>query len=295
MSKKTLIGLGLLAFVLLCFLCIGYHGPTLLASVNGTAPAAANLAAPNLEARLFNGKVTLTGTLPDQAAKDKVIAEAKRLYGEGQFIDNLQVSARTGFPNATWLPAAVAMLPLAKQASNEGGFAMNGGSVTVRGMVESDETKTKLIADATKAAVPLSLIDKVIVKGKVTTAQAADFQAQFNTAIAGKIVEFEVGKDVITPKGQAVLDQMIAVFGQIPGVPVEVGGHTDSRGAAKQNLTLSQRRAEACVKYLTEHGVAANRLTPKGYGSTKLVAKEDTPEGLQRNRRTEFTVMKEAK
>lgn len=295
MSAKTLIGLGVLAFALLCFLCINYHGPTMFASVNGAAPVAANLAAPNLEARLFDGKVTLSGTLPDQASKDKVIAEAKRLYGDGQFIDNLKVSDRTGFPNATWLPAAVAMLPLAKQANNEGGFAIDGGAVTVRGMVETDETKNRLIADATNAATPLTLIDKVIVKGKVTEAQAADFQAQFNTAIAGKIVEFEVGKDVITPQGKAVLDQMILVFGQIPGIPVEVGGHTDSRGAAKQNLTLSQRRAEACLKYLTEHGVAANRLMAKGYGSTKPVAKEDTPEGLQRNRRTEFTVMKEAK
>ncbi len=295
MSTKTLIGLGVLAFALLCFLCISFHGPTLFASVNSTAPVAANLAAPNLEARLFDGKVTLSGTLPDQASKDKVLAEAKRLYGDGQFIDNLKVSERTGFPTTTWLPAAVAMLPLAKQASNEGGFAMDGSSVIVRGLVDSDDMKNKLIADATKAATPLSLIDRVVVKGKLTEAQAADFQAQFNQAIAGKIVEFEVGKDVITPKGQEVLDQMTSVFGQIPGIPVEVGGHTDSRGAAKQNLTLSQRRAEACVKYLTEHGVAANRLTAKGYGSTKPVAKEDTPEGLQRNRRTEFTVLKEAK
>lgn len=294
MSTKTLIGLGLLAFALLCFLCISYHGPQFLAAANSTAPAA-SLAAPNLTARLFDGKVTLSGTLPDQAAKDKVLVDAKRLYGEGKFIDNLQVSNRTGFPNAAWLPAAVALLPLAQQTNNEGGFTVDGGSVTVRGLVESDELKNKLIADATKAATPLTLVDKVIVKGKVTAAQAADFQAQFNQAIAGKIVEFEVGKEIITPKGKDVLDQMVSVFAQIPGIPVEVGGHTDSRGAAKSNLSLSQRRAEACLKYLTEHGVAANRLTAKGYGATKLVAKEDTPEGLQRNRRTEFTVLKEAK
>lgn len=292
MSTKALIGLGLLAFALLCFLCISYHGPSFLAA---TTPSVANLAAPTFTARLFDGKVTLSGTLPDQAAKDKVLAEARRVYGEGKFIDNLQISNRTGFPNAAWLPAALALLPLTQQTNNEGGFTLDGGSVTVRGLVEGDDVKTKLIADATKAATPLTLIDKVLVKGKVTAAQSADFQAQFNQAIAGKIVEFEVGKDVITPTGQAVLEQMVAVFAQIPGIPVEVGGHTDSRGAAKQNLNLSQRRAEACLKYLTEHGVAANRLTAKGYGSTKLVAKEDTPEGLQRNRRTEFTVLKEAK
>lgn len=294
MNTKTLIGLGLLAFALLCFLCINYHGSGLLASVNSPA-SVATLAAPNFAARLFDGKVTLSGTLPDQAAKDQVLAEAKRLYGEGKFIDNLQVSNRTGFPNAAWLPAALALLPLAQQTNNEGGFTLDGGSVTVRGLVENDALKTKLIADATKAATPFTLVDKVIVKGQVTAAQAADFQAQFNQAIAGKIVEFEVGKDVITPQGKDVLDQMVTVFSQIPGIPVEIGGHTDSRGAAKQNLSLSQRRAEACRKYLTEHGVAANRLAAKGYGSTKLIAKEDTPEGLQRNRRTEFTVLKEGK
>ena len=89
--------------------------------------------------------------------------------------------------------------------------------------------------------------------------------------IAGKIVEFDTGKDVITPKGKEVLDQMVVVLGQVPGVPVEVGGHTDSRGNATANLDLSRRRAEACRQYLSSHGVTTERLTAKGYGAASLL------------------------
>ena len=67
------------------------------------------------------------------------------------------------------------------KANNEGGIAIEGDSVTVRGMVDNEEAKTKLIAAATNAAgANIKVIDRVIIKGKVTEAQAADFQTKVN-------------------------------------------------------------------------------------------------------------------
>ncbi len=296
-SSTNVLAFGLPLFALLCLMCFRMHGAELLGagSSEAVAPASA-LAAPTLEAKLFDGNVTLNGTLPDQAAKDKVLAQAKELYGAGKFTDNLKIGARTGFPNTNWFPAALGLMQFGNKANNEGGIAVEGDSVTVRGMVDNEEAKTKLIAAATNAArANIKVIDKVIIKGKVTEAQAADFQTKLNQMIAGKIVEFDTGKDVITPKGKEVLDQMVVVLGQVPGVPVEVGGYTDSRGNATANLDLSRRRAAACRQYLSSHGVATERLTAKGYGSASPIADNATINGQQRNRRIEFTVTKEAK
>ncbi len=295
MNSKTILGFGIPLFLLFCFVCIWLHGPAATGSVATVAPEAA-LASPTLEARFFDNKVILSGTVASQTEKDQILAKAKELYGEGKFEDKTVVVTNKVDGGKSWLPAALLALPLATKANNEGGFFVENGSLTVRGFVESEAAKTALLAEATKNLGPnMKLIDKVIIKGKITDVQAADFQSKLNEMMVGKIVEFETNRDQLTAKGQATLDDMVKVLAQVPGVPVEVGGHTDSSGNASSNLALSQRRAVACRKYLAEHGVAADRMLAKGYGSTKPIAGNNTPEEKARNRRTEFLVLKEAK
>lgn len=76
---------------------------------------------------------------------------------------------------------------------------------------------------------------------------------------------------------------------------VEVQGHTDNRGGEAANKKLSQDRAEAVVKYLTEKGVQASRLTAVGYGQEKPIADNNTNAGRQKNRRVEFKITRQAK
>jgi len=106
-------------------------------------------------------------------------------------------------------------------------------------------------------------------------------------------VTFATGKAVLTKQGKATLDtvatQMTQYFSEVPSLRVEVGGHTDSTGSAKKNLTLSQRRAESAMKYLVSKGLDANRLVAKGYGPDKPIADNKTKEGRAQNRRVELT------
>jgi outer membrane protein OmpA-like peptidoglycan-associated protein len=71
---------------------------------------------------------------------------------------------------------------------------------------------------------------------------------------------------------------------------LEVQGHTDDRGKPKHNATLSQARADAVVAVLVSRGVAAARLTAKGYGQDVPLASNATEEGRQKNRRVQFVV-----
>jgi outer membrane protein OmpA-like peptidoglycan-associated protein len=85
-----------------------------------------------------------------------------------------------------------------------------------------------------------------------------------------------------------VLNQIKAVMDQDPTLKFEIDGHTDNSGDSAHNQTLSQERSDAVKAQLVAMGISADRLTTKGYGDTKPMASNDTPDGKANNRRVEF-------
>jgi len=104
-------------------------------------------------------------------------------------------------------------------------------------------------------------------------------------------VYFETAKAVLLPEPQAILDRVAASLAASPDLKVEVAGYTDSRGSRAGNVRLSQARAKAVADYLIGKGIAAGRLTAKGYGPDKPIGDNATEEGRARNRRVELLKM----
>ncbi len=102
---------------------------------------------------------------------------------------------------------------------------------------------------------------------------------------------FETNRAVITPVSYPALDRVINFMNKNPDIRVEIDGHTDSVGSDAYNQRLSQARAQAVVEYLVKHGISRDRLVAKGFGETKPVAPNDTPEGRAKNRRVEFKIL----
>lgn len=84
------------------------------------------------------------------------------------------------------------------------------------------------------------------------------------------------------------LNIVVEVLKEHPAVKFEVQGHTDSQGDDAANLTLTQARAEAVVRYLVQHGIEPSRLTARGYGETRPIESNRTSQGREVNRRIEL-------
>ena len=101
-------------------------------------------------------------------------------------------------------------------------------------------------------------------------------------------VTFVVNRAELTIDAKKILDLVAQSLNAIPEVTVEVQGHASSDGSDAANMRLSERRAASVRTYLISKGVAANRLTSKGYGETVPVADNATEEGRKMNRRVEL-------
>ena len=105
--------------------------------------------------------------------------------------------------------------------------------------------------------------------------------------------ERQAWEDDIRAKVTRLLDAVTGVATLCSQFVVEIGGHTDSRGADDYNLELSQRRAAAVMRYLTENGIEAGRLTSEGYGEARPIDTNDTDAGRARNRRVVFVILEQ--
>jgi outer membrane protein OmpA-like peptidoglycan-associated protein len=111
------------------------------------------------------------------------------------------------------------------------------------------------------------------------------------------VINFRSGRWDITPKAAASLDSLVTALKDNPTFEIELGAHTDSRGSATFNQSLSQKRAESAVSYIIKKGIDKSRLTAKGYGESQPTNKCSdgvpcTKEEHARNRRVTIRLTK---
>ena len=125
--------------------------------------------------------------------------------------------------------------------------------------------------------------------------------ANISAPVLIKNIFYDFNKATLRPESKQALDKLVKTLNDNPNVTIELSAHTDSRGSDAYNEQLSQRRAESVVAYLIANGIAADRLTPKGYGESKPKFTDDVISALpeneqeqyhQMNRRTEFKVLR---
>lgn len=155
---------------------------------------------------------------------------------------------------------------------------------------DDDPNKGKLLGyeiernrDALNMAVDKALVDAGI---PMTAEEKAALRL-----IRLDFVGFESGSHVLTSESTSQIDDLVSILNRYPDISIEVEGHTDNTGEAAANVVLSQQRAETIRNYLIQKGIDQGRLTATGYGSSRPVDTNETDEGRQKNRRTQFRII----
>jgi len=100
------------------------------------------------------------------------------------------------------------------------------------------------------------------------------------------VLDFDSGKADIKPQYRDEIAKVADYMKRYTTTTAVIEGHTDNTGSPEQNMKLSQQRAQSVVDYLVNNfGIERSRLSAKGYGATRRVAYNNTPEGRQKNRR----------
>jgi OmpA-OmpF porin, OOP family len=114
-----------------------------------------------------------------------------------------------------------------------------------------------------------------------------------NTRVEIKdIVRFETGAATLAPSSLATLNDVVQVLKDAPTMRLRVEGHTDAEGADDANMRLSKERAQSVRVYIESQGIDPSRLSSVGYGETKPIDTNRTPNGRAKNRRVEFHIEK---
>jgi len=102
---------------------------------------------------------------------------------------------------------------------------------------------------------------------------------------------FDTGKSILREESNTELNRLWVLLNENPSLKIEIQGHTDNVGGLEYNNKLSTSRSKAVVDYLIGKGIDSNRLTFKGYGYSKPLTTNETPEGRQINRRVQFQIL----
>jgi len=97
---------------------------------------------------------------------------------------------------------------------------------------------------------------------------------------------YDLDKATLRPESAKALDELVTMLNENPNITIELSAHCDYRGSDAYNKSLSQRRAETVVRYLIQHGIASDRLTPVGYG-------EEKPKTVRRKLASKYKFLKE--
>jgi outer membrane protein OmpA-like peptidoglycan-associated protein len=124
----------------------------------------------------------------------------------------------------------------------------------------------------------------------VTTPLKDSISITLAQTITFKNLRFATNTATIQDTATIELQQLASYLKNNPTYLILIEGHTDNSGLEKKNGDLSIRRAEAVKQYLIQQQIASERITTKGWGASKPVAPNNTPQGRALNRRTTFII-----
>jgi peptidoglycan-binding protein ArfA len=245
--------------------------------------------------------ISLSGDLPDAAARASLLDALRRAFGPDiNLTDNRNIKVGVRAPDLRGLGSlfnAAVDVP-------DFNFDLNGDTLTLAGTASSGNVKAGIEAAARLAWPKLKITNNIQVQAApASTVPAAPAPApgagpggpcatlQANiTGLLATPINFDTDGFSLTPGSEQQLTQVADMLKACPSATVSVVGHTDNNGDDAINLALSDKRAKSVADYLISQGVAGDHVTSRGVGSVEPIASNDTEDGRAQNRRVNITV-----
>lgn len=241
---------------------------------------------------------TVVGEVSEDSTREALVNKIESVFGGTVNADGLTL--KEGAPTERdWLSKILTLIEISGDSLNEGQMFVNASQrivqITGEYATRQERRDARDAIDDVIAETTFAFVNGLSIPPtpEVTREQVDELQGNIDELIEGKVVEFELNSDVLTPAGTALLDEILEALDQFPFVPIEIAGHTDSQGEAAENLDLSQRRAQVAFDYLVSKGQDPDRFVVEGYGEDEPVASNSTADGRARNRRIEFRALLE--
>jgi outer membrane protein OmpA-like peptidoglycan-associated protein len=160
-------------------------------------------------------------------------------------------------------------------------------------IAEADSDRNRAAADSSDAQLQQAVHDREELRARLL--QQFNLILETRDTARGLVVNmsdvlFDSGKYTLRPLAREKLAKISGIVLAYPSLMLAVEGNTDSVGTEAYNQELSEQRAEGVRSYLTQEGVPESSTTATGFGKTRPIAPNDTPEGRQQNRRVELIV-----
>ncbi len=204
--------------------------------------------------------VLLTGRVPSESDRDRLLQSAEAVYGEG----NVDISGITVEPSD-----------------------IEGAQFTITGITKPGDTR----AGELSAILSADFGSAVVADGSeidVSPEALLEFEEALEDALVENPILFDTGTSTISPEGLNNLLVIAEAIEAIPGRGVEIIGHTDDTGGDTVNQLLSENRALAVKEALVELGIEESRLTTTGLGSSDPAVPNSNAANRARNRRIQF-------
>ena len=255
--------------------------PTIPPSTVGPGPAEGR--PPSFVMLVSEGTVALTGSVPDEETRDALVAGAVAAFGLENVVST--VSVTEGVASTEWLVGLPFLIEEFGDVT-EFSLVITGGTAELSGLAVSEAARSSI-----ENLVAMSLPGIEVVNLLEVGVDERELVQRKIDALDLTLVTFAVGSADLQSGSTAVLDELVVILVDHSEMSAEIGGHTDATGSEESNLEVSQARAEAVVAYLVSQGIASDRLTAVGYGSSEPIGDNFTAEGRAENRRIEVTVL----
>ena len=236
-----------------------------------------------------DGLLIIFGIAPSLEMRDAQLAYAASVFGTEAVQSRLEISTLPA-PEGWNEAVLAAMTFLALMTEGEAELAGNVLAITGRVLEADAAPEIHRLAADNLPGFRITTAIEVDVPAAVAEIElpATPCAAQILDLLTRRPILFDAGSSRIAGESAKVMDDLVAMLGRCPGIAFEIGGHTDSQGAAEMNLRLSKARAEAVMDRLVAAGIPPARLSARGYGEAAPIADNATADGRALNRRIEF-------